>query len=104
MSRAERKTDAIYETKLAILERTAGYCENCGSNPGFQLAHVIPQTKANLAKYGAEVIHHHMNLRLVCSLECNAAVALGKSQTIEMDRLAAAIRDQIAQRQEADHE
>jgi hypothetical protein len=28
-----------------------------------------------LKKWGAEVIHHPVNLRAVCSLKCNASVA-----------------------------
>jgi len=42
-----------------------------------QLAHRIPATVANLKKYGAEIIHHRLNLAPVCGLRCNDAVLIG---------------------------
>lgn len=70
--------------KLEALDRReeifcqAGYmCEVCGKALRMgqpQLAHRIPQTKANIWKYGSKVIHHRLNLAPVCSLKCNGAV------------------------------
>ena len=37
-----------------------------------QLAHCIPKTKANLKKYGEEIINHDYNLIPVHGLEANA--------------------------------
>lgn len=62
-----------------IAERTI--CEVCGKQ-GTQLAHRIPQTKANIKACGKAVVHHEKNLALVCGLACNAAV------NIEHDPLA----------------
>jgi len=52
-------------------------CEVCGK-PGVQLAHRIPQTVTNLENYGRLVIHHELNLALVCSFECNSKVNIGQ--------------------------
>ena len=62
--------------RARLYARSHGFCEACGKplTEGFQLAHVIPQTKRNLKEYGKEVIHHDLNLKVVCSLKCNAAV------------------------------
>jgi hypothetical protein len=52
-------------------------CEVCG-NPGVQLAHRIPQSSYNLYAYGRAIIHHELNLALVCGLECNSKVNIGQ--------------------------
>jgi len=44
-----------------------------------QLAHRIPQTKANLKKYGKKIIHNQKNLTLTCCLECDAAVSISNN-------------------------
>lgn len=81
MSRAELKTEAIRRTYLAIYARDHGRCVSCGLSANrygtAQLAHVIPNRKHNIRKYGEAVIHHPMNLKLTCCLECNAAVSIG---------------------------
>ncbi len=50
-----------------------------------QLAHRVPQSKINLDKYSKPVIHHEDNLRLVCSLKCNAAVLVRPGSIGETD-------------------
>jgi hypothetical protein len=56
-------------------------CEVCGSPIYYygtpQLAHRIAQTKANIKKYGCEVIHNRKNLVPVCCLKCNDACNIG---------------------------
>ena len=67
---AEDKKKYIYYSR-------GGVCKVCGKPvplQGCQLGHKIGQTKANLKKYGKEIIHHEKNLELVCSLKCNSAV------------------------------
>ncbi len=63
---------------LAIYERDEWTCV-CGNSVHIygtpQIAHRLSQSKVNLKKWGAEVIHHPVNLRAVCSLKCNASVA-----------------------------
>ena len=60
-----------------------GICEICneplsGRTP--QLAHILEKSKHNIKKYGIKVIDHPLNLRLVCSLNCNLKVLIGKSR------------------------
>ncbi len=59
-----------------------------------QLAHRIPSTKANIRKYGKDVIHHEKNLVPVCSLRCNASVLLDNRPT-ERDALIATILEAL---------
>ena len=68
----ERKSFDISVRKLEVLDRDHWACQMCG-NPATQLAHRIPQTRANIRKYGERVIHHPLNLMSVCGLRCNAA-------------------------------
>jgi hypothetical protein len=71
-----------------IFERDGWECQNpeCGGSihrygtP--QLAHLIKQSKYNLKKYGAEVIHNSLNMKSVCCLECNAALDFGVNQCL----------------------
>lgn len=54
-------------------------CAHCGASLELvrtELAHRIPQTKGNLRKYGPEIIHHKMNMALVClrSDRCNSGM------------------------------
>ena len=46
-------------------------CVECGK-PATQLAHIIPQDKVMLKKYGYLNIHHWMNREPTCNLACNA--------------------------------
>lgn len=48
-----------------------------------QLAHVVPQTKKNIKKYGENKIHHENNMRLVCSQNCNSKVMCRPDSIIE---------------------
>jgi len=87
MSRTEVKTEAIRATFLAVYARDRGRCVVCGESANrygtAQLAHIIPNRKHNLRKYGERVINHIDNLRLTCCLECNAAVSLSNSPIAE---------------------
>lgn len=82
------------EKRLEIFERDKWTCQVCGKwlREGVpQLAHRIAQTKANIRKYGKEVIHHPLNLVSVCSLRCNSACNIGFNR-IECERLIGDIR------------
>ena len=70
----------IQENRLFIFKRDKFTC-HCG-NPITrfgtpQLGHIIPQKKMYLKKYGAEIIHHPMNMKSCCCLKCNSKVDLG---------------------------
>jgi hypothetical protein len=76
---------------------TQGICPVCGRSlrAGIpQYAHKIAKTKANITRYGKEVINHRYNMVLVCSLECNSACNVG-GKPKEAERLAAYIREMI---------
>ena len=71
-------------------------CEHCGELMFYeqsQYAHRISKSKANLKKYGPEIIHHDLNLKLVCSLKCNSAVLLSPAtHPVEAEKLVNEIR------------
>lgn len=77
MSESERRSFEIAQTREVVFARDRGACVVCGK-PATQLAHRVPQTKSNLAKYGKARIHSPDNLRAVCGLACNAAVAASR--------------------------
>jgi hypothetical protein len=60
-----------------------------------QLAHRIPKKKHLLERYGAQVIHHELNLVPVCSLGCNAKVDIGGFPQ-EIEKLASRIQSELA--------
>jgi hypothetical protein len=62
----------------------SGVCEVCNKplcHGTPQLAHIMEKSKANIKKYGLDLIDHPSNLMLVCSLRCNSAALIGKSKT-----------------------
>jgi len=77
----ERQKFEIAETKERVFQRDLYTCRVCGlpirqyGTP--QLAHIIPQTKSNLRRLGADVIHGDDNLLSVCSLACNSRAMKG---------------------------
>lgn len=75
----ERESFQVSEAKERIYNLQGGLCAVCRHPVPFpgQLAHRIPQTKANLKKFGKRVIHHERNMLMVCSLKCNSAVNIG---------------------------
>lgn len=90
----ERDQLIAEEQKRQIIADHGFACIKCGA-PAIFLAHRIAKTKANLRKYGQEVIHHRYNLLPVCSNSgCNSAQNLG-NRPMEADKLAAQIRKHI---------
>ena len=37
-------------------------------------AHIINQSDRNLKKYGKEIIHHYLNIKVVCCDKCNRRI------------------------------
>lgn len=73
----ERERLDAWEQKIALIERAGGRCEVCGASLTHpQVAHRIPKFKRYLKRWGKAVIHHPLNLAVVCSLKCNSAVLL----------------------------
>ena len=95
MSKAERRSAQIEETKRKVLGRYGGRCVLC-EKPATQCGHILPQDKLHLARYGAEVIHHPHNMEPVCGLTHNAAVQISlRSRPLEADAHAWAIIERI---------
>lgn len=76
MSKSERKSFQIGETKEKVFTRDRYTCQNCGGSIHAygtpQLAHLIPQSEVK--HFGEQIIHHPDNLRSACSLRCNNAM------------------------------
>lgn len=74
-------------TRICIFRRDKWICQKCGMSVFSgtpQLAHLIPQRKRYIKKYGTEIIHHQFNLKSVCSLACNNALSIyGKDLLIK---------------------
>lgn len=71
------------DATMEIYARALWRCEVCGKSVRHygtpQLAHRIARTKANIKRYGREVICHPSNLAPVCSLRCNDACNVGNN-------------------------
>lgn len=72
-----KKIDAM-DQKIEIGISSGWQCFNCGKHLRLsesQLAHRIPKAKRYLEAYGAEVIHHRLNMKLSCA-DCNSYALL----------------------------
>ena len=91
----ERQSFDMQEQRQEIFKRDGYTCQNCGESiyrfGTQQIAHRIGQGKANVKRYGKEVIHHPLNMASVCSLRCNDAMNIGFS-TKQADELAEKIK------------
>lgn len=61
---------------------SGGVCEVCGeplSPYNAQMAHRIGNTLLNRKVYGNHVVDHRLNVGMVCSLKCNAALDISKN-------------------------
>lgn len=98
----EKEQFELAQLKEQIYIRDKGICQYCGNPVVFpgELAHRIPQTKANIKKFGKRVIHHSYNLALVCpgKPRCNDGVMIGQDLLEEhklLARIAKALRKGI---------
>lgn len=85
MNKAEK------EQREKALQRSCGVCYVCGKPLCYghgQYAHRIGNTEVNRKKYGSFFIDSTYNGEMVCSLECNADVDVGKSKGAILDTLA----------------
>jgi hypothetical protein len=80
----ERESFEINELKNRLIKESHYKCQACGRHIIFcQLAHRIKKSKYNIKKYGKEIIHHPLNLKVVCSLRCNSKVDIGCNEELE---------------------
>lgn len=94
----ERQRFDMQEQRQEIFRRDGYTCQHCGESiyrfGTQQIAHRIGQGKANVKRYGKEVIHHPLNMASVCSLACNDAMNIGFS-TKQADELAEKIKREL---------
>lgn len=70
------------EQRIKASVRSMGFCAVCGKRLAegqAQYAHRIGNTETNRKKYGSFFIDSTFNGELVCSLDCNASLDVGKS-------------------------
>jgi hypothetical protein len=90
----------IYRIKQEILRSQKGKCAYCGkilddSTP-CDLAHVLPQRKWILNKYGAEIVHHILNMKVTCHNDiCNSGVQMSPNKTELVNEHIQKIKDAI---------
>ena len=88
----------IHELKVDIFFEQDGKCFVCGKRIPFhqsQMAHRVPQHKKYIKKYGKQVIHHRLNIRITCA-KCNSAVLLDPAtHPIEAADLVGEIRREL---------
>lgn len=78
------KLEAEDKREEKVFARDNWTCQTCGKSiytyGSAQAAHRISKSKANLKKYGPEIIHHPLNLVSVCSIgRCNDFWNIGNS-------------------------
>ena len=84
-------TEKQVKQRQGAYHLSAGVCAVCGkplSSEQLQYAHAIGNTKTNREKYGSFFVDSVFNGCLVCSLECNTKIDVGKSQGKILDKLA----------------
>ncbi len=91
-------TERQTEQREKAFERSGGFCAVCGkplAENQMQYAHAIGNTESNRKKYGSFFIDSTYNGCLVCSLECNADVDVGKSPGRVMEKLVEILTNEI---------
>lgn len=91
-------TERQIEQREKAMERSGGFCAVCGKplrEGAMQYAHAIGNTENNRKKYGSFFIDSTYNGCLVCSLECNAKVDVGKSTGRIMEKLVDILTNEI---------
>ncbi len=70
-----RKSFDISEAITEVYNRDNWTCQKCGGR-GTEIAHRIAQTKVNLKKYSAEIVHSKINTVTSCT-NCNSSFNVG---------------------------
>ena len=102
MSKKEIRDAGIWDTKMRVFGRDGWQCVYVDDDgircprQATQLAHVLPQDKLHIARFGLTVIHHPMNLRGTCP-QHNASVQVNyRSQPREAERIASEIEKVVS--------
>lgn len=76
--------DVIIKLRDILYARQDGRCWQCGAALDWstmQCAHIIPQRKQWLKRYGTGIIHHPGNFHATCPNDiCNNAASLGNNR------------------------
>jgi hypothetical protein len=89
-----RETVELADTREAKYAEQGGRCYVCHKTVRyafFQLAHIIPQRKWCVERWGREVIHHPGNMVGVCGLACNAKAEMNPD-SIDAEAFAATLQ------------
>lgn len=77
--------EKIFEIRQNKLLEQNGKCAACGKyfkyGEKIELAHCLPQRRYIIHKYGEEIIHHPLNMKLTHSGDCNSAVQMSPNKT-----------------------
>ncbi len=90
----------IYMLKREMLRKQKGRCAYCGkqitNNVPCDLAHLIPQRQWCKKKWGEDIIHHHLNMKVTCHNDiCNSGIQLNVNKTKLIDEHVEAIKQEI---------
>lgn len=95
--------EKIYNLKNQKFLEQHGICPACKkefkSSDKLELAHIVPQRKWCLKRFGKEVIHHPLNMKLTHSGNCNAKVQINPD-SLQAEQLVFAIRNEIERRKQ----
>jgi 5-methylcytosine-specific restriction endonuclease McrA len=92
--------EAAEEQKQRIYIEQHGRCASCGKPVKYseaEAAHVIPKHKWLIKKYGKDVIHHRLNLRITHQGACNDKVMIMPESLPALD-LIRMIQDDLNER------
>jgi 5-methylcytosine-specific restriction endonuclease McrA len=90
--------DELKDKKYLEQNRKCAYCGKLllGARCS-QLGHVLPQRKWIITKYGEEIIHHELNMKLVHACDrCNSGVQMSPNKTELVEAHVKIIKEAIA--------
>jgi len=91
--------ERIKEIRENKLVEQNGKCAACGKyfkyGDKIELAHILPQRKWIIEKYGSDVIHHPMNMKATHSGDCNSDVQMSPNHTELVEAHVKAIIERI---------
>ncbi len=88
---------AIKKTIWLEQSKKCAYCGKLISESDVcDLAHIIPQRKWCLAKWGEEIIHHRLNMKVTCHNDnCNSGVQMSPNKTALVEKHVQMIREDL---------
>jgi 5-methylcytosine-specific restriction endonuclease McrA len=94
-----RDQEAIYALKRNKLVEQKFKCAYCGNqfklSDKMELAHILPQRKYLIKKYGEEIIHHELNMKLTHAGECNSGIQMSPNKIKLVEAHVAMIKEAI---------